>query len=87
MGSVTHTQTLLLKSRQPSRRESVFVSSSAEQRLAGQRRGAEEGAMGRNRYCEEGGPGKDLSMEWMGSTGGMWINRARTQGFQAKEKA
>lgn len=86
MGSVTHTQTLLLKSRQPNGRESVFVHSSVEWRLAGQRRGAEEGVMGRNWYYEEwGGPGKDL--EWPGSTGGMWIYRARTQGFQAKEKA
>ena len=49
----------------------MFVCSSVERRLAGQRRGAEEGIMGRNWYCEEGGPGKDLSMEWPGSTGGM----------------
>lgn len=45
----------MLKSRQPNGRESVFVHSSVEWRLAGQRRGAEEGVMGRNWYYEEWG--------------------------------
>lgn len=51
-----------MKSRQPNGRESVFVHSSVEWRLAGQRRGAEEGVMRRNWYCEEWGARKGFGV-------------------------